>query len=172
MIIWVTGVLRMAVVGNWRFDNLCRSHLQSDLTLAVLKWILKVIKQLRLLLLMIASTISLQFFSHWDAKPTALCTHDLSRVLSKLQVITVNSNWFIALFARVVIGQGYYAPNVSCVIFLGRWFYSCQLVWCDKFTCSLPRRRKTTVSLETLPSDGGKQLAIIHKACWLPFANQ
>ena len=149
MITWVTGVLRMAVAGDWRFDNLCRSHLQSALTVVVFKGILKVIKQLRLLLSMIASTISLQFFSHWDAKPTALCKHDLSRVLSKFQVITGNSNWFIALFARVVIGQGYYAPNVSCVIFLGRWFYSCQLVWCDKFTCSLPRRRRTTVSWET-----------------------
>ena len=30
-IMWVTGVLRRTVVGNQRFDNLCRSHLQSSL---------------------------------------------------------------------------------------------------------------------------------------------
>ena len=30
-IIWVIGVLRRTVVGDWRFDNLCGSHLQSQL---------------------------------------------------------------------------------------------------------------------------------------------
>ena len=29
MIIWVNGVLRRTVFGDWRFDNLCGSHLQS-----------------------------------------------------------------------------------------------------------------------------------------------
>ena len=33
MIIWVTGVLRRNVVGNWFFDNLHRSHLQSQVSL-------------------------------------------------------------------------------------------------------------------------------------------
>ena len=31
MIIWVNGVLRRTVVGDWRFDTLCGSHLQSSL---------------------------------------------------------------------------------------------------------------------------------------------
>ena len=38
MIIWVIGVLGRTVVGDWRFDNLCGSHLQSQedgLTLVV-----------------------------------------------------------------------------------------------------------------------------------------
>ena len=169
MITWVTGVLRMAVVGDWRFDNLSRSHLQSALTVAVLKGILKVIKQLRLLLSMIASTISLQIFSHWDAKPTALCTHDLSRVLNKLQVITGNSNWFIALFARVVIGQGYYARNLLTAMIL---LLSTQLMWQIYVFATPPTQNHSFFRNLTLPSDGGKQLAIIHKACWLPFANQ
>ena len=30
--IWVTGVLRRTVVSDWCFDNLCRSHLQSQVT--------------------------------------------------------------------------------------------------------------------------------------------
>ena len=30
-IIWAIGVLGRTVVRNWRFDNLCRSHLQSQL---------------------------------------------------------------------------------------------------------------------------------------------
>ena len=38
----------------------------------------------------------------------APCTSYFSRALSKLQVIAWNSDWFIALFAPVVIGRGYY----------------------------------------------------------------
>ena len=30
VIIWVTGVLRRTVVGDWRFDNLCISHQQQS----------------------------------------------------------------------------------------------------------------------------------------------
>ena len=35
MIIWVTAVLRRTVVCNWRFDNLCRSHLQTQVIVLV-----------------------------------------------------------------------------------------------------------------------------------------
>ena len=38
-------------------------------------------------------------------KPTAPCTCDFSRSLSKLQVIARRSDWFDALFAPVVIGE-------------------------------------------------------------------
>ena len=38
-------------------------------------------------------------------KTIAPCTRDFSRVLSELQVIARNCDWFIALFAPVVIGQ-------------------------------------------------------------------
>ena len=43
----------------------------------------------------------------WEAKvkPIAPCTRDFSRALNKLQVIAMNSHWFIALFAAVVIGR-------------------------------------------------------------------
>ena len=34
-IIWVTGVLRRTVVIDWRFDNLCGSHLQSQVVVLV-----------------------------------------------------------------------------------------------------------------------------------------
>ena len=37
-------------------------------------------------------------------KPIAHSTRDFSRALSELQVIARNSDWFIALFAPVVIG--------------------------------------------------------------------
>ena len=36
-IIWVIGVLRRTVVSDWRFDNLCGSHLQSQDSLLTLK---------------------------------------------------------------------------------------------------------------------------------------
>ena len=44
---------------------------------------------------------------HWEAKPKPIapCTRDFSRALSKLQVIARNCDWFIALFAPVVIGR-------------------------------------------------------------------
>ena len=34
-IIWVIGVLRRTVVSDWHFDNLCGSHLQSQVVLLV-----------------------------------------------------------------------------------------------------------------------------------------
>ena len=34
-IIWVIGFLRRTVVSNWRFDNLCGSHLQSQVVVLV-----------------------------------------------------------------------------------------------------------------------------------------
>ena len=34
-ILWVIGVLRKTVVSDWRFDNLCRSHLQSQVVVLV-----------------------------------------------------------------------------------------------------------------------------------------
>ena len=38
-------------------------------------------------------------------KPIAPCTRDISRASSELQVIARNCDWFIALFASVVIGR-------------------------------------------------------------------
>ena len=38
-------------------------------------------------------------------RPIAPCTRDFSRALSELQVIARNCDWFIALFAPVVIGR-------------------------------------------------------------------
>ena len=50
-------------------------------------------------------------------KPIASCTRDFSRALSKLQVIARNSDWFIALFAPVVIGRNnYFGTGFSIVI--------------------------------------------------------
>ena len=45
--------------------------------------------------------ISRQFFNQWEAPST----RDFSRALSKLQEIASNSDWFVALFALVVIGR-------------------------------------------------------------------
>lgn len=55
-------------------------------------------------------TIGNHWFSSWFraifvAKPIAPCRRDFFRVLSRLQVITGSSNWFIALFSPFVIGR-------------------------------------------------------------------
>ena len=64
----------------------------------------------QLLWLLIALKMSRQFFQ-WEAKPKPMgpCTRDFSRALRKLSQVAVrNSDWFIALFAPVVIGRSYY----------------------------------------------------------------
>jgi len=51
------------------------------------------------------------------SKSIAPCTRDYSRALSKLQVIARNSDWFITLFAPVVIGlNDYFCFGFSKVI--------------------------------------------------------
>ena len=77
---------------------------------AVSKWLSKVITWLRLLRLVIGLKESRQYFNQWEAKPKpiASCTRDFSRASSKLQVISRNSDWFMALFASVVIGRSSY----------------------------------------------------------------
>ena len=74
---------------------------------AVFNWLSKVITWLRLLRLVIGLKDSRQFFNQWEAKPkqTAPCTRDFSRATSELQVIGRNCDWFITLFAPVVIGR-------------------------------------------------------------------
>ena len=42
--------------------------------------------------------------SKTETNRTMHCTHDISRALSELQVIARNCDWFIALFAPLVIG--------------------------------------------------------------------
>ena len=39
---------------------------------------------------------------------SCMCMRDFSRALSKLQAIATNSDWFITLFAPVVIGWSRY----------------------------------------------------------------
>ena len=77
---------------------------------AVFKWLSKVITWLRLLRLVIGLKDSRQFFSQWEAKPKPIapCTGNFFRASGKLQVISRNSDWFMALFASVVIGRSSY----------------------------------------------------------------
>ena len=51
-------------------------------------------------------------------KPIAPCTCDFSRALSKLQVITRNCDWFIALFASelMISRSNYCAIGFSTVV--------------------------------------------------------
>ena len=51
-----------------------------------------------------------QFFNQWEAKQKLIApyTRELFRALSQLQVIATNSDWFISLFAPVVIGGSNY----------------------------------------------------------------
>ena len=62
---------------------------------------------LRLIRLVIGLKDSRQFFNQWEVKPKPIVprTRDFSRASSELQVIARNSDWFIALFVPVVIGQ-------------------------------------------------------------------
>ena len=63
--------------------------------------------RLWLLRLVIGLKVSRQFFNQWDAnpKPIAPGKREYSRALSKLKAFTSNSDWFIALFAPVIIGR-------------------------------------------------------------------
>ena len=74
---------------------------------AIFKWLSKVITWLRLARLMIGFKASRQFFSRWEAKPKPIApgARDFSRPLSKLQIIARNFDWFMALYAPVVIGR-------------------------------------------------------------------
>ena len=98
-------------VNNWKILNLNlpqSSILKWSFPVgAAFKWLSKVISRLPLLRLVIGLKKSCQFFNQWEAKskPIAPWTRDFSRALSKLQVIARNSDWFIALFAPVVIGR-------------------------------------------------------------------
>jgi len=86
---------------------------------AVCKWTSKVITRFRSVRFDVSFKISRQFFIQREAKPkpNATCTRDLSRPLSKSQVIASISDWFIALFAPVVIGRSnYFATGFSTVI--------------------------------------------------------
>ena len=61
---------------------------------------------------MIGLKISRQFLNQWEPNPKTnhiFSTCDSSRAMSKLQVIATNSDWFIALFAPVVIGRSNYS---------------------------------------------------------------
>ena len=61
-----------------------------------------------MLRLVIGLKDSRQFFNQSEAKPLAPCTCDFSRASSEFQVIARNSDWFMALFVPVVIGQSDY----------------------------------------------------------------
>ena len=68
---------------------------------------------------MIGLKISRQFFNQCEAKPKpfAHCARDFFRAFSKFQVIARSSDWFIALFAPVVIGgSNYFGTGFSTVI--------------------------------------------------------
>ena len=57
--------------------------------------------RLRLLRLVIGLKISRHFFNQSEAKPNTPYSSEFSRTLSKLQVITKNSDWLIVLFAML-----------------------------------------------------------------------
>ena len=68
---------------------------------------------------MIDLKVSRQFFNQGEAKPKpiASCNRDFSRAVSKSQVIARNYDWFIVLFAPVVIGRiNYFGIGFSTII--------------------------------------------------------
>ena len=102
------------LISNWKqghvsvfFSQLQHTKSTIKMYRAVFKWLSKVITWLRLLRLVIGLKDSRQFFSQWEAKPKPIapCTGDFSRASRELQVIPRNSDWFMALFVPVMIGQ-------------------------------------------------------------------
>ena len=53
---------------------------------------------------------SRHFFNQWEAKPKPIVTWSqaFSRAWRRLHELALNSDWFIALFASVVIGKSNY----------------------------------------------------------------
>jgi len=101
------GLFALAQTRLWASEDV---HFSFKFTLsfrAVFKWLSNVITWLRLLRLVIGLKDSRQFFNQWRAKPKPIapCTRDSFRALSELQIIARNCDWFIALFAPVVIGR-------------------------------------------------------------------
>ena len=45
------------------------------------------------------------FLNQWEVKPIVNCSHAFSRAWRRLHVSASNSDWFVALFPSVVIGQ-------------------------------------------------------------------
>jgi len=88
----------MMYAPNWRRS--CKSRKQSNsqmtvernhaIAIAALRWLAKKSRPKR------------------ESNLIAPYTRDFSRALSKWQVIAANSDWFIALFAPVVIGRSNY----------------------------------------------------------------
>ena len=75
-----------------RPEKWVRVQLHLVLTCGVdFKLLSKVIAWLQLPRLVITLIISREFFNQWEAKPNIPCTRDFSRALSKLQVISINS---------------------------------------------------------------------------------
>ena len=71
---------------------------------ALFKWMSKVITRLRLLRPVIGLKIWRQFFNQWEEKQKPI-----SRTLSRLHVIALNSDWHIALSTPLVIGSSNYS---------------------------------------------------------------
>ena len=126
---------------SWLMENLKKSKinfpvrfyitLRAFVNRVVFKWLSKVMTRLRLLCLVIGyKEISRQFLNQWEAKPKAIasCTHDRTPILSKLQEMAGNSDWFIALFAPIVIVRSN-----------SFWFW-CFGVWCLVFWQSFKKR--------------------------------
>ena len=89
-----------------------KSRIQSGIGFSFASWstfhMSKLIyTRLRLLRVVIGLKDSCQFFSRWEAKPKPIApfTRDFSRASSEFQVIARNYDWFIALFAAVVIDR-------------------------------------------------------------------
>ena len=92
---------------------------------AVFKWLSKVITLLRLLRLVIGLKESRQYFNQWEAKPKPIApsTRDFPHASSELHVISKNPDWFMALFASVVIGRSSYF-GFGCATVIWKALYS------------------------------------------------
>ena len=84
------------------------------------------------------------FFNQWETKPTpiATCMHTFSRVLCWLHGITSYFDWFIALFASVVIGQS----NRPFAVY----YHMMQITPCWRANCTLGHPKQNNFQLNFL----------------------
>ena len=112
------------------------------------------------------------FVYQWEAKPKPIapCTRDFSRALSKLQVIARNSDWFIALFAPVVVGHSYYFgigfSTPYHVVCIGKQNLQAEEEDYWKYCYSIKRRASSLLSYPPFPSSVQTENALQFNCRW------
>ena len=120
----------------------------SHVLRVVFKGLSKVITRLRCYAWWLLKSLAPVFYPKRSKTNRTLCTRDFPHAFSKLQLISRNFDWFIALPAPVLIGRNYYLGiGFSTVIWKPlQWL---RVENCTQLTCL---RKRNSVSQSKLPS--------------------